>query len=111
MWWKKITFHNFFLASGILSILSIIGIIAVKNFLPPVVPLFFGKPSGEDQLASYWMLFLIPAVSILINAINLFINMSSKDVFVRKILAVSSFVIAFMAATTLVKIILLVGFF
>jgi hypothetical protein len=111
MWFKKVVFHNFFLAAGVISIIAAIGIIAAKKFLPPVVPLFFGKPSGEEQLASFWFLFLVPAVSILISGLNLFINVRAKELFTKKILAVSSLIISIMSAVTVFKIIILVGFF
>lgn len=111
MWWKKVIFNNCFLASAILSVISAAGIIAVRTFLPPVIPMFYGKPTGAEQLGNYWLLFIIPGVSMLISAVNLFISVSIKDEFIKKILAVSSLTISLMATVTVVKIILLVGFF
>lgn len=111
MWWKKITFRNYFLAATVLDIISVIGIFAVKNFLPPIVPLFYGRPSGASELAPSLFLLIIPGVSLLIIIINILISVSIKDDFIKKILAVSTAVLTVMLTLTLVKIVLLVGFF
>lgn len=111
MWWKKITFHNFFLAGGVLDILTIVGILAIKSYLPPVIPLYYGKPSGTGQLAATNFIFIIPAIAIFISLLNLFISSSTKDEFIKKILAVTSLIVSLMATITVTKIVLLVGFF
>lgn len=111
MWWKKVTFPNFFIACWALNFLTVVAILILKNFLPPVVPIFYGEPAGADQLAPAIFLLIIPAVSFLISGINVFINSSSKDDFIKKFLAASSLVISIMAVVTVIKIILLVGFF
>lgn len=111
MWWKKVIFKNYFLAAIIVSLVTIVGILAVKSFLPPLVPLFYGKPAGVEQLASTWMIIIVPAISVLITIINLFISTAVKDEFVQKIVAVSAFVISVMSGITVAKIVTLVGFF
>lgn len=111
MWWKKIAFHNFFLAAGILDILTIIGILSVKSFLPPVIPLYYGKPAGTEQLAITNFIFIIPAIAVFVAAFNLFISSSTKDDFIKKTLAVTALIVSLMATITVAKIILLVGFF
>lgn len=111
MLWKKVVFRNCFLIAFILAVLSTVGIALTKTFLPNIIPLFYGKPTGAEQLADFWLFFLIPGVSFLITTANLLISNSVKDDFVKKTLAVSALVISLMAATSVVKIILLVGFF
>ena len=111
MWWKKVTYYKFFLVAGVLALVSILCILIAKSFLPPVIPIFFGKPTGDEQLASYWFLFTIPGISIIISTINIIVSTSGKDEFIKKVLAVGSFLISFMATVTVTKIILLVGFF
>lgn len=111
MWFKKISFYKYFLVSWLLSVVSIVGILFTKKYLPPVLPLFYGKPVGVEELASSNFLFLVPLGVILISCFNFFISKSAKDVFIQKILAVTSLVVSFMATTTVFKIILLVGFF
>lgn len=111
MFLKKVVFRNLFIIAGILSLITIAGILSIKSFLPPLLPVFYGKPSGAEQLASTYFIFLIPSVSILITALNLFINSSAKEVFIKKIVAIVSLVASLMAAITVFKIVLLVGFF
>ena len=94
-----------------MALVSILSILIAKSFLPPVIPIFFGKPTGDEQLASYWFLFTIPGISIIISTINIIVSTSGKDEFIKKVLAVGSFLISFMATVTVTKIILLVGFF
>ncbi len=105
------TFKNYFLVAVGLSLITTVGIFITKSFLPPLVPLFYGKPTGAEQLASTWFIFVIPGISILITVINMLINLATRDEFIQKIVAVASFLIAVMASITVVKIILLVGFF
>jgi len=111
MEWKKIPFRNLFIVAGIISIISALSILLVKGFLPPVVPLFYGKPIGVEQLSVNLSLLLIPSVSIVITLVNILIGKSVGDDFLQKSLAVSSLLISFMSFLTVVKIILLVGFF
>jgi len=111
MWWKKVTFPNFFIFAAVLSLLTAVIILITKSFLPPVVPLFYGKPTGTDQLAPTLFLLVVPAISLAITAVNVFINSSAKDDFIKKFIAASSLIISVMATVTVVKIILLVGFF
>lgn len=108
---KKVVFRNFFLAAGILSVLSIIGIIAINSFLPPLLPVFYGKPTGAEQLASTYFIFVIPGISSLITIINLFVSSFFKDILIKKILAIVSFIVSLMATITVLKIVVLVGFF
>lgn len=111
MFWKKVVLRNYFLASIALNMLSAIGTIAIKSFMPPLIPIFYGRPTGADQLASFWFIFLIPGVAISITITNLFISISLKDDLIKKIIAISSFIISGMATFTIIKIILLIGFF
>ena len=111
MWSKQIIFRNYFLIAGLLGVVSIAGIVVVRNYLPPLLPLFYGKPVGPEELASKDFLFFVPLGSIAISFVNLSISKSTKDALIKKILAVSSLVVVFMSTVTVAKIILLVGFF
>lgn len=108
---RNITFRKLYIAALVLGAVSIIGIVLTKSLLPPVVPLFYGKPVGAEQLAKQMFMIMVPGVSILISIVNIFISKTLEDEFLKKILAISSFVIALMSMITITKIILLVGFF
>jgi hypothetical protein len=109
--WKKITFNNYFLAALILNALSLLAPVILRGFLPPVVPLFYGRPVGEGQLVSTLGLLIAPAASFLITAVNLLLNLWTKDDFLKKVLAVTALIISIVTAITVIKIMLLVGFF
>lgn len=111
MWWNKVSFKNYFLAAIVLSLVTVAGVFAIKSFLPPLIPLFYGKPAGTEQLATTWLIIVVPGISILLTIINLLINISVKDEFIQKIVAVSAFIISLMSSITVAKIIALVGFF
>lgn len=108
---KNTVLRGYFLTAFILSFVSIATILIIRSFLPPVVPLFYGKPVGSDQLAPNLYLLVVPFASLLISTTNVFVSNSVTDEFTKRVLAISSFIVSFMATVTIVKIILLVGFF
>jgi len=108
--WKKVIYRNYFLAAIIINLLAVVSIILLRNFLPPLIPLFYGRPAGEAQLTETFGLLIAPGVSLLITIINLCISLLIQDGFQRKILAMSATIISLLTAITVVKIILLVGF-
>ena len=111
MWWKRVPFHNYFFIATIINILSVAVVLAVQGFLPPIVPLFYGRPEGVAQLVKPLGLLIAPATSLLISAINLILNIWTSDIFLRKILAVTSLIFSIIGLITIVKISFLVGFF
>jgi hypothetical protein len=111
MWWKKVVLNNCFLAAIIINVLCVAVIFIFKEFLPPVVPLFYGKPAGDGQLIPTLGLIVAPVVSLIITFINLGLNIIIKDIFLKKILAVAAIFLTLITTITVVKIISLVGFF
>lgn len=80
-------------------------------YLPPQLPLFYGKPIGEEQLVRAVYFLIAPAVSLFINLINVLLVMVIGDLFTRKVLIFTGFFVAALIAITTTRIILLVGFF
>jgi hypothetical protein len=109
--WKKLIYRNYFLAATIVSLVTALLILILKNNLPPLVPLFYGRPSGEAELTITAGLLIAPGVALIITILNLFISFWVKDDYLKKILAISSIVISSLMAITIIKIIFLVGFF
>jgi hypothetical protein len=109
--WKKLIYRNYFLAAAIVCFITALLILILKNNLPPLVPLLYGRPSGEAELTITAGLFIAPGVALIITFVNLLISLWVKDDFLKKILAVSSIVISALVAITIVRIIFLVGFF
>jgi hypothetical protein len=109
--WKKIPYKGSIYLSASLNIVSAIIIFALKGFLPPVVPLFYGLPTGTEQLTPVLGLFLVPIVGLVVIAINVLLSIFTKDDFLKKSLIISSVFISLLLTVTVIKIVLLVGFF
>lgn len=74
--------------------------------LPPEVPLFYSRPWGEAQLASPWLLLILPALSLFIIILNFILSGLLFDFsFLVQVLMWGATVFAFLALFTLVKII------
>jgi hypothetical protein len=99
-----------YLAVG-LNIGSLAVIMLLKDWLPPVVPLFYGLPNGESQLVSVYGLLLVPGGLLVITLTNTLMAIYVKDLFFKKSLIVTSAFVSALGAVTIIKIILLVGFF
>lgn len=108
---NKIPFKNSFGVALLTNFLMIILILALQGFLPPVVPLFYGQPQGEAQLARSIFLILPPAISFLITLANAFLSTLIKNKFLQTILLGLAVVVTVFSSVTVVKIILLVGSF
>lgn len=108
---KKIVFKNFFFVAIIIDVLTVLAIIILKDFLPPRVPLFYGRPVGETQLTSTLGFLIAPISAFLLTLVNLIVSFWVKDYFLKKVIAVSTLTISILTAITVFKIILLVGFF
>ncbi len=109
--WKKVAYRNYFLVAVIINVTVLLSLILLRNFLPPLAPLFYGRPMGEAQLTNTFGLLIAPGVSLLMTVLNLCLSFWIKDVFLKKLLAISAIVISVLTAITITKIILLVGFF
>lgn len=108
---KDLVFKNYYYSSLVLSVLSAILIFIFKGMLPPVVPLLYGSPVGDGQLVPGLGLLLAPGVSLGITIGNMFLSRGVKDIFFKRILAISSVLVAILATITVVKIFFLVGYF
>jgi hypothetical protein len=109
--WKRVAYRNYFLAAIIINVILLLSIILLRKFLPPLAPLFYGKPVGEAQLTNTFGLLIAPGVSLLITLLNLSLSLWVKDFFLRKLLAISTVILSALTAITIIKIVLLVGFF
>ena len=109
--WKKVVFRNYFLAAIIINVAVVLLLVILRNFLPPLVPLFYGRPTGDAQLTKTFGLLIAPGTSLLITAVNLCLSLWVKDVFVKQLLAISAIIISVLTTITIIKIIFLVGYF
>ena len=108
---RELPFKNCIYLSFGISVLTIVAVVAFTGFLPPEVPLFYGKPVGAGQLTKTLGLTIAPATSLLILALNLFISILATNAFIKKVLIITTCVVSILVAITVVKIFFLVGFF
>lgn len=107
---KKLPLSGYIYCSIALDLVAAVAIILAKSSLPPIVPLFYGKPVGSGQLITTNGLLLAPLAALVITAINIFLASKVDNVFSKKIFSVASFFVSLLTAVTVIKIILLVGF-
>lgn len=71
------------------------------DLLPPLAPLFYSRPWGQEQLAPSFYLFLLPLLSLVVFLLNQFMTkflISKEEIFL--ILTVNSFSLLFSVLNT-----------
>jgi hypothetical protein len=93
--------------SYLIIFLSIIVIGIFWKQLPPLIPLWYSKPWGNDQLANTSFLFLLPIGTLLWNIVNtLFsIHFTKEHLVFSQILFFTSLLISILSGITLIMII------
>lgn len=78
--------------------------------LAPEVPLWYSRPYGESQLASAWVLWLIPVACLTINLITIRLSgaVIEEDKFLAQMMTIVSGLTTAMALVTVIKVIMLV---
>jgi len=109
--WEKLPLKNYLYLSAGLSLFLALIVLVVRNYLPPEVPLFYGKPVGEEQLIPNLGLLIVPGVLLLIIFTNTVLSVITNKPFLKKALIISALFVTIVAAITIFKIIFLVGFF
>ena len=109
--WDLAPSKNFVYLAVFLNSISLLAIVLLRGFLPPVVPLFYGRPVDESQLVTILGLLIAPGVSFGILIINLVIAAKINDLFLKKVLVLSSFFVSLLVTITTFNIIFLVGLF
>lgn len=90
-------------------VLSIAILIIKWRDLPPLVPLWYAKPWGQDRLASSWFLFALPMgafIWLTINSILAMYILQEYFIFSQLLYLVSG-IVSLLSLITLVKIIFL----
>ena len=108
---KKPPFLKLIYISIFLNLICILGIIAIKQSLPPEAPLFYGLAEGEDQLTTTLGLTLPGVASIFIVLINLLIATFIENELLRKSLIIAGFFVSVLSFITTIQIVLLIGAF
>lgn len=94
-----------------INLVVILLVFAAKSVLPPLVPLFYGLPTGEEQLASSTFLITPALTSIAVVLVNAFLARVVKNNFLQRVLLGISWATAALSTITIIRIIWLVGAF
>ncbi len=92
-----------------LSLLTCLIALLAQSVLPPQIPLFYGLPVGTEQLSPSYGLLIPGGLAFIINFVNLLLLSKIKDDYLKKVLLISSYIVAFFVIITTIKIIFLVG--
>ncbi len=95
----------------VLQLLTLIFVFWAQNYLPPMIPLLYGQPSGAEQLVTKRTLFALPLLTLSLFIASTFIMEWIKDRFIDQILIGTSFIISLLSLFAAYKIIFLVGSF
>lgn len=106
-----IPFKNYVYFSLFVIMATIAGVVASIIFrkLPPQVPLYYGLPEGEAQLAPALGLILPSLISLATLIVNTMICLFLEDEFLKKVLILTIIGVTFFTTITTIKIIFLVG--
>lgn len=104
-------FYKMFYALIASNIIMAFVLVLKFNRLPPQIPIFYSRLWGEDQLAEWWMIFLLPIISNLFFFLNLFLykRFFFKNEFVKKIVIYLNLFIIISLTLIFIKIVFLVS--
>lgn len=108
--WKELQKNTLISAMTKLTFLCIIlmvGSIAYAwRLLPPVVPIWFSRPWGNEQLGSFWFLFLLPGATLFWYIVNTVFSLSvtKEHLVFSQILTIGSCAVAFLSFIATVMI-------
>lgn len=103
---KKLLIFVFVLGLGTIGL-----VVLLQRSLPPEVPLFYGLPKTEEQIAPSLSLIIPSLAALTIIIINLLISQFIKDEYLKSVLVLVGVAGVFFATITTLKIIFLVGSF
>jgi len=108
---KNIPFFQIVLPIFSIHILGMLLYLGVQSNLPPVVPLLYGLPYGEEQLVPKLFLLSPLVVGLVILILNTVIIKFTKDNFSQKALLYLIIATSLLSIVTVTKIVFLVGSF
>ncbi len=104
-------FGSRFAQASAISIATILLVLIFQKILPPQIPLFYGLPRGEQQLAKTQALVIPSLLSLTVIIVNYTLSLFIDDDFIKKALVFTSIVSVFFSTITTIKIFFLVGSF
>lgn len=101
--------RNLSLALISINLLAILLLTLARGILPPILPLYYGRPYGLEQLTTREGL-IIPSLAALVFCVtSIIISLRLQDQFLKKILFGAMLTATLLSLITTIKITLLVG--
>ncbi len=104
--WKKTLGIVFFI-----NVATLLFIYLNWSKIPPLVPLYYGNPTGVEQLGPAKGVFIPPSFVLVALITTILINKAYKDNFLETLLVLSLCVLTVLSTVTVFKILFLVGNF
>ena len=95
---------------GIAIIVEVICFAFNVNRLPPQIPIFYSSLVGDEQIGDFYMIFLLPLLSIIFVNLNnyIFFKYFRDNVFVERLIYVQNIAITLIFTFIFLRIIFLV---
>jgi hypothetical protein len=106
---KNLAYKNPIIFVFFVNLLLVVFVISMQSFLPPVVPLLYGLPKGEEQLVPKLFLASPALASELVLIVNALLIKLIKDDFLQKSLFYLIVAVCALCAITTLRIFFLVG--
>lgn len=95
----------------VLTTASVICILARLTSLPPLVPLWYSRPWGTDQLAHPLWLFILPVGSLLLYVVNraIAVYFTAEYLIFTQMIFLTSLLVSFLSFMVVIKVLFLIS--
>lgn len=97
--------------SIVTNVIVILGVLLLKKYIPPEIPLYYGLPEGNNQIATAEELIIPSMAALVIILINISIASVIQNEYLKRALIIVSLVITLLSLITTLEIVFLVGSF
>lgn len=108
---RVVAYKRSVIALLVLQLITLAFVFWAQAYLPPTIPLLYGKPSGAEQLVTKRTLFALPGLTLSLFALGIIIMEGIKDRFIDQILIGTAFIVSLLSIFATYKIVFLVGSF
>lgn len=107
---SSVPYFRIIVALLLINLIFILFVLFYKHILPPEIPLFYGLPESNEQLApSSWL--IIPGMlSMIITIINTSFSFLAREGFLKSAFSIASIVVGIFSILATLEIIFLVGY-
>lgn len=105
----SVPLRSLFVTSFIINSIFIFVSLVSTVILPPEIPLFFGLPKSNSQLATSYMILIPSLISTVLVTVNFLIALEVSGQYIKKILAFTSISVTILNIVATSKIVFLVG--